>query len=203
MVWLNARKNFESLGISTFLIIKISLVWQFKARNFDIGDGPRYNLPIEVGCQQLSQTIDKDRNVSIRTITLELDVCQKEIVIQKRINITFNFNCCLPHELTAEGKWTVWLSWEIKGKKTFWPELWPEMKNGCTTKIDAVWLCSASGQSAGSVGRRVLTNKKMLLCKWLDYLGIIYQDYLKRCDIYSNMQSNFVTSSDINEETSS
>ncbi|GBN47208.1 Histone-lysine N-methyltransferase SETMAR [Araneus ventricosus] len=87
-------------------MIKVK-VWfrKFKAGNFDIEVEPRSDRYIEVDCEQLKQIIDQDRNVSARTIALELDVCQKTIVdALKRINLTFMFNRWVPHELTAEDK---------------------------------------------------------------------------------------------------
>ncbi|GBN66449.1 Histone-lysine N-methyltransferase SETMAR [Araneus ventricosus] len=80
-------------------------VWfrKFKAGNIDIEDEPRSGRPIEVRCEQLKQIIDQDRNVSTRTIALELDVCQKAVVnALKRINLMFMFKRWVPHELTAE-----------------------------------------------------------------------------------------------------
>ncbi|GBN90664.1 hypothetical protein AVEN_217231-1 [Araneus ventricosus] len=78
---------------------------KFKARNFDIQVEPRSGRPVEVDCEQLKQIIDQDRNVSAPTIALELDVYQKTIVnALKRTNVTFKFNCRVPHELTAKVK---------------------------------------------------------------------------------------------------
>ncbi|GBN21362.1 Histone-lysine N-methyltransferase SETMAR [Araneus ventricosus] len=96
----------ESLGINTVSYDTVK-VWfrKFKAGNFDIEDEPRFGRPIEVDCEQLKKIIDQDRNVSTRTIALELDVCQKTIVnALRRINVTFKFNRWMPHELTAEDK---------------------------------------------------------------------------------------------------
>ncbi|GBL88198.1 Histone-lysine N-methyltransferase SETMAR [Araneus ventricosus] len=96
----------ESLGINTVSYDTIKVWFQkFKSRNFDIEDEPRSGRPIEVDCEQLKQNIDQDRNVSTRTIVLELDVCQKTIVkVLKRINLTVKFNRWVPYELTAENK---------------------------------------------------------------------------------------------------
>ena len=51
---------------------------------------------------------------------------------------------------------------------------------------------STPGESAKSVAKRMLINKKILLCIWLDCRGIIYKEYLKsgqavNSTIYSNM----------------
>ncbi|GBN16762.1 Histone-lysine N-methyltransferase SETMAR [Araneus ventricosus] len=97
---------YESLGINTVCYDTVK-VWfrKFKAGHFDIEDEPRSGRPIEVDCEQLKLIIDQDRNVSIRTFALELDVCQKTIVnALKYINVIFKFNRWVPHELTAEGK---------------------------------------------------------------------------------------------------
>ncbi|GBN32872.1 Histone-lysine N-methyltransferase SETMAR [Araneus ventricosus] len=102
-VRLNATKICESLGINTASYDTVK-VWfrKFKAGNFDIEDEPRSGHPIEVDCEQFKQIIEQDRNVSTRTIALELDVCHKSIVnALKRINVMFKFNCWVPHELTA------------------------------------------------------------------------------------------------------
>ncbi|GBL73019.1 Histone-lysine N-methyltransferase SETMAR [Araneus ventricosus] len=100
------QKMFESLGINTVSYDTVK-VWlqKFKAGNFDIEDELRSGRPIEVDCEQLKQIIDQDRNVSTRTIALELDVCQKAIVnALKRINVTFKFSHWVPHELNTEDK---------------------------------------------------------------------------------------------------
>ncbi|GBN92204.1 Histone-lysine N-methyltransferase SETMAR [Araneus ventricosus] len=96
----------ESLGINTVSYDTVKVWFQkFKAGNFDIEDKPCSGCPIEVDCEQLKQITDQDRNVSTRTIALELDVCQKTIVNALTcINVTFKFNRWVPHELTAEDK---------------------------------------------------------------------------------------------------
>ncbi|GBN87069.1 hypothetical protein AVEN_202598-1 [Araneus ventricosus] len=124
----------------------------FKAGNFDNEDEPRSVLPIEVDCEQLKQIIDQDRNVPTRTIALELDVCRKTIVnALKRINLTFQFNRCVPHELTAEDKRkrkaTCLALLRDQRKRKLWTELGPVMKNGCTTTIQAV---KEGGQHLGN-----------------------------------------------------
>ncbi|GBN21963.1 Histone-lysine N-methyltransferase SETMAR [Araneus ventricosus] len=140
--------------------------WKFKAGNFDIDDEPRSGRPIEVDCEQLKQIIDQDRNVSTRTIALELDVCQKTIVnALKRINVTFKFNRWVPHELTAEDK--------RKRKAACLVLLRDQRKEKILDRIltcDEKWVYynntsrkgwwSAPGESAGSVARRALINKK-------------------------------------------
>ncbi|GBN69784.1 Histone-lysine N-methyltransferase SETMAR [Araneus ventricosus] len=96
----------ESLDINTVSYDTVK-VWfrKFKAGDFDIEDEPRSGRPIEVDCEHLKQIIDQVRNVSTRTIALELDICQKTTVnALKRINLTFKFNRWMPHELTAEDK---------------------------------------------------------------------------------------------------
>ncbi|GBM36560.1 Histone-lysine N-methyltransferase SETMAR [Araneus ventricosus] len=100
------QKMCESLGINTVSYDTVKVWFQkFKAGNFDTEDEPRSCRPIEVDCEQLKQIIDQDKNVSKRTIALELDVCQKIIVnVLKRINVAFKFNRWVPHELTAEDK---------------------------------------------------------------------------------------------------
>ncbi|GBN71226.1 Histone-lysine N-methyltransferase SETMAR [Araneus ventricosus] len=88
------QKMCGSLGINTVSNDEVK-VWfrKFKAGNFDIEDEPRSGRPIEVDCEQLKQIIAQDRNVSTRTIALELDVYQKTIVkALKRIDVTFKFN---------------------------------------------------------------------------------------------------------------
>ncbi|GBM21355.1 hypothetical protein AVEN_149922-1 [Araneus ventricosus] len=70
------QKMCESLGINIVSYDTIK-VWfrKFKAGYFDIEGEPRSGRPIEVDCEQLKQIIDQDRNVSTRTIALELEVC--------------------------------------------------------------------------------------------------------------------------------
>ncbi|GBN80024.1 hypothetical protein AVEN_180621-1 [Araneus ventricosus] len=63
------QKMCGSLGINTVSYDTVK-VWfrKFKAGNFHTEDEPRSGRPIEVGCEQLEQIIDQDRNVSTRTI---------------------------------------------------------------------------------------------------------------------------------------
>ncbi|GBM30026.1 Histone-lysine N-methyltransferase SETMAR [Araneus ventricosus] len=166
---------------------------------FNIEDEPCSGCPIEVDCEQLKQIIDQDRNVSTRTIMLELDICQKTIVdALKGINLKFKLNGWVPHELIAEDK--------RKRKADCLALLRDQRKEKILDRIvtcDKKWVyynntsCkggwSAPGESAGSVARRALTNKKVLLCIWWDCRGIIYKEYLKsrqtvNSAIYSNMQ---------------
>ncbi|GBN32097.1 Histone-lysine N-methyltransferase SETMAR [Araneus ventricosus] len=94
----------ENLGINTVSCDTVKVwFWKFKAGNFDIEDEPRFGRPFEVDSEQLKQIIDQDRNVSTRTIALELDVCQKTIVSALK-RIKFKFNRWVPHELTAKDK---------------------------------------------------------------------------------------------------
>ncbi|GBL90578.1 hypothetical protein AVEN_179484-1 [Araneus ventricosus] len=66
----------ESLGINTVSYDTVKVwFWKFKTGNFDIEDEPRPGRPIEVDCEQLKQITDQDKNVSARTIALELDIC--------------------------------------------------------------------------------------------------------------------------------
>ncbi|GBM01207.1 Histone-lysine N-methyltransferase SETMAR [Araneus ventricosus] len=127
--------------------------------NFDIEDEPRSGRPIEVDCEQLKHIIDQYRNVSTRTIALELDVCQKSIVnALKRINVTFKFNRWVPHELTAEDK--------RKRKAAYLALLRDQRKEKILDRIvtcDEKWVYynntsrkggwSAPRESAGSVAR--------------------------------------------------
>ncbi|GBN62560.1 Mariner Mos1 transposase [Araneus ventricosus] len=179
------QKMCESLGINN-------------CGNFDIEDEPRSGRPIEVDCEQLKQIIDKDRNVSTRTITLELDFCRKTIVnALKRINLMFKFNHWVPHKLTAEDK--------RKRKAACLALLRDQRKEKILYRIvtcDEKWVYnnntshkrgwSAPGKSAGSIARQALTNKMALFCIWWDCRRIIYKEYLKSGQtissaIYSNM----------------
>ncbi|GBM57387.1 Histone-lysine N-methyltransferase SETMAR [Araneus ventricosus] len=175
----------ESLGINTVSYDAVK-VWflNFKAGNFDSEDEPLSGRPIEVNCELLKQIIDQDRNVSTRTIALELDVCQKTIVnALKRINVKFKFNRWVPHELTAQNK--------RRRKAACLTLLRDQRKERILDRIvtcDENWVYyntsrrggwSAPGESAGSVARRALTNKKVLLCNWWDCRGIIYKEYFK------------------------
>ncbi|GBM44111.1 hypothetical protein AVEN_16003-1 [Araneus ventricosus] len=118
-------------------------------------------------------------------IVLELDICQKTIVSTlKCINVMFKFNCWVIHELTAEDK--------CKRKAAYLALLRDQRKEKILDKIvtyDEKWVYynntshkgrwSAPGESAGTVARRALTNKKVLLCIWWDCRRIIYKEYLK------------------------
>ncbi|GBM88406.1 Mariner Mos1 transposase [Araneus ventricosus] len=180
------QKMCESLGINTVSYDTVK-VWfrKFKAGNFDIEDEPRSGRPIGVYCEQLKQIIDQGRNVSTQTTALELDVSQKTITnALKIINVTLKFNRWVPHELTVEDKRkrkAVCLALlrdqrkeKILGIIVTYDDQWVYYNN---TSRKGGW--SAPGESAGSVARRALTNKKVLLCIWWDCRRIIYKEYLK------------------------
>ncbi|GBO23604.1 Histone-lysine N-methyltransferase SETMAR [Araneus ventricosus] len=183
----------ESLGIDTVSYDTVK-VWfrKFRAGNFHIEDEPRSGRPIEVDCEQLKQIINQDRNISTRTIELELDVFHKKIVkTMKRINVTFQFNRWVPHGLTAEDKRKRKAAClallrdqrkeKIQDRNVTSDERWLYYNN---TSRKEGW--SAPGESAGSVARRDLINKKVLLCIWWDCRGIIYKEYLKSCQIINS-----------------
>nr|XP_042912153.1 histone-lysine N-methyltransferase SETMAR-like [Parasteatoda tepidariorum] len=177
------KKMCQSLGFNTVSYDTVK-VWfrMFNRGNLNIEDEPRSGRPIEVDYDQLKQIIDQDRNISTRTIALELDVCQKTIVNAfKRINLTFKFNCWVPHELTAED--------QSKRKAACLVLLRDQRKENILDRIvtcDEKWVYynntsrkggwSAPGESAGSLARRTLTNKKVLLCIWWDCRGVIHKE---------------------------
>ncbi|GBM04174.1 Mariner Mos1 transposase [Araneus ventricosus] len=180
------QKMCESLGINTLSYDTVKVwFWKFKAGNFDIEDEPRSDRSIEVDCEQLKQIIDQDRNVSTRAIALELNVCQKAIDnALKRINVKFKFNHWVLHESTAEDK--------RKRKAACLALLRDQRKHKILDRIvtcDEKWVYynntsrkggwSAPGESAVSVAKRALTNKKALLCIWWDCRGSIYKEYFK------------------------
>ncbi|GBN35186.1 Histone-lysine N-methyltransferase SETMAR [Araneus ventricosus] len=163
----------ESLGIN-IVSYDTDKVWfrKFKAGNFDIEDEPRSGRPVEADCEQLKQIIDQYRIVSTRTIALELAVCQKTIInALKPINVTFKFNLWVPHELTDENKRKRKAAClallrdqrkeKILDRIVICDENWVYYNN---TSLKEGW--STPGESAGSVARRALTNKKVLLCIW-------------------------------------
>ncbi|GBM76588.1 Histone-lysine N-methyltransferase SETMAR [Araneus ventricosus] len=156
----------------TVLTVMSSSPHSYQVGNFDIEDEPRSGCPIEVDCEQLKQIIDQDKNVSPQAIALELEVCQKTIVnALKRLNVMFKFNRWVPHELTTKDK--------RKRKAACLALLRNQRKEKVQDRIvtcDEKWVYynntshkggwSAPGESAGSVARRALTNKKVLLCIW-------------------------------------
>ncbi|GBM41380.1 Mariner Mos1 transposase [Araneus ventricosus] len=94
------------------------------------------------------------------------------------------FNRWVPHELTAEDK--------RKRKAACFVLLRDQRKEKTLDRIvtcDEKWVYynntsrkggwSAPGESAGSVERRALINKKVLLCICWDCRRIIYKEYLK------------------------
>ncbi|GBM09102.1 hypothetical protein AVEN_5286-1 [Araneus ventricosus] len=88
------QKMCERLGVTTVSYDTVK-VWfrKFKAGDFDIEDERHSGHRIEVDYEQLKQIIAQDRNVSTRTIALELKFAKKTIVnALKRINVTFKFN---------------------------------------------------------------------------------------------------------------
>ncbi|GBM25888.1 Mariner Mos1 transposase [Araneus ventricosus] len=142
------QKMCESLGINTVSYDTVKVwFWKFMAGNFDIEDEPRSDRPIEADFNALN-----------------------------RINLTFKSNRWVPHELTAEDKRNrkeaclalPQRSEKILDRIVTCDEKWVYYNN---TSCKGGW--SAPGESAGSVRRRALTNKKVLLCIWWDCRGII------------------------------
>lgn len=91
----------------------------------------------------LKQIIEQNRSVSTWTIALEISSSQNPIVsFLNRINLRFNFNRWLPHDLTAEDKrkrkilCLVRVSYQRL--ENISEELWPFVKNGCIRVIQIV-----------------------------------------------------------------
>ncbi|GFQ64972.1 histone-lysine N-methyltransferase SETMAR [Trichonephila clavata] len=135
--------------------------------------------PIEIDWDQLKQITDKT-NISTQITEIQLDVCQKIIVnALKCINLTLKFNCWVPPKLTAEDK--------SKRKADCLALLRDQRKENILDRIgtcDEKWVyynntsckggLSAPRESAGSVAKRMLTNKEVLHYIWWDCHGIIY-----------------------------
>ena len=175
-------------------------VWyrKFKNKEYDIEEAERCGRPTDVDEARLRELVEEDQYATTRELGKELDVSAMSISrAMHRINLTYKFNRWVPHELTQAHKdrrvnaCTNLLEYQRKDKIldriVTCDEKWIYFNN--TTQK---WGWSAPGEPVGSVAKRTLTNKKIMLCIWWDCRGIIHKEYLEKgktidSKVYSEM----------------
>lgn len=120
-----------------------------------------------VNYQDLQQAFQDDSSITSLELGSRFKV-HNTIIFQasKRIHLTYKFNHWVPHELAQHNK--------VVRKQTLRNFCWYIVNN---LSRKSRW--SETCKSAGNVGRRSRTNRKVLLCIWWDCREIICKEHLK------------------------
>ena len=158
---------------------------KFRSGVTSLQDEPFPGRPTVVNDDDLKKVVEEDQNVTTREVAAVFGVDQSTIVrALRRLNLTYKFNRWVPHNLNDKDKETRvaacrYLLDEHRKRPSLdrlvtCDEKWVYYDN---TSKKGGW--SEAGQPAGTVARRTLTNKKVLLCIWWDCRGVIYKEYLR------------------------
>lgn len=157
---------------------------RFRSGNFDVKDAPRDGRPVATDVEKIQAVIAEDRHISVRCIAEELSVSYVSVSRHLRaMGYTKKLDMWVPHELSQKNlidrisicesllnrnKVDPFLKRLVTGD-----EKWVTYDN---VKRKRSW--SKAGEASQTVAKPGLTSRKVLLCVWWDYKGIIHYELL-------------------------
>ena len=145
-----------------------------------IEDAPRSGKTVVENCDKIAELIERDQHSSSHSIGQELDMSHQTVINHlKKIGFKKKLDVWMPHDLMQENmdasesllnrnKIDPFLKRMVTGD-----EKWVTYDN---VKRKRSWLKSV--QSAQTMAKPGLTGRKVLLCVWWDWQGIIYYELL-------------------------
>ncbi|XP_067125649.1 histone-lysine N-methyltransferase SETMAR-like [Centruroides vittatus] len=156
---------------------------QFCSGNFDVKDAPCVGRPVIVNVDKIMVMIEVDRHVSSHSITRELKIDNKTVLNHlHKAGFKKKLDVWVPHELAQKDMMDRISICEALAK---WNEIDPFLKWMVTE--DEKWVTydnvrkqswSKSDEAAQTVAEPGITARKVLLCIWWDWKGIIYYELL-------------------------
>lgn len=157
---------------------------RFRSGIFDVKDAPRTGRPVVENVDKITEIIEVDRHVSSRSIAQELKIDHKTVLNHlHKAGFKKKLDVWVPHQLTQKNMMDRISICEALAKRN---EIDPFLKRMVTG--DEKWVTydnivrkrswSKRGEAAQTVAKPGLTAKKVLLCIWWDWKGIIYYELL-------------------------
>lgn len=157
---------------------------RFRSGNFDVKDARRSGRPIVENADKIMELIEVDRHVSTRSIAQELNTTHTTVLNHlSKAGYKKKLDVWVPHDLTQKNlfdridacdtllnrnKIDPFLKRIVTGD-----EKWITYDN---VKRKRSW--SKAGEASQTVAKPGLTARKVLLCVWWDWKGIIYYELL-------------------------
>ncbi|GFV47221.1 histone-lysine N-methyltransferase SETMAR [Trichonephila clavipes] len=155
---------------------------RFRSGIFDVKDAPRTGRPVAENVDKTTEIIEVDRHVSGRSIAQELKIDHK-IVLNHLRRFKKKLNVWVQHQLTPKNMMDRISICETLVKRN---EINPFLKQ--TVTGDKKWVTydntvrkrswSKRSAAAPTVAKPGLTARKVLMCIWWDWKGIIYYGLL-------------------------
>ncbi|CAK9796605.1 Histone-lysine N-methyltransferase SETMAR [Anthophora quadrimaculata] len=157
---------------------------RFRSGNMDVEDEARSGRPIVENVDKIMEIVESDRHVSTYSIAQELKISQKTVWNHlHKAGLKKKLDVWVPHELTQKNLLDRIDACDSLLRRN---EIDPFLKRMVTG--DEKWVTyennsrkrswSNRGGPAQTIAKRGLTAKKVLLCVWWDWKGIIHYELL-------------------------
>lgn len=157
---------------------------RFRSGNFDVKDASRSGRPVVKNVDKIMEMIKSDRHLSTVAIARELKIAQKTVWNHlHKAGFKKKLDVWVPHDLSQKNLLDrISICKSLLNRNNVDPflkrlvtgdEKWLTYDN---IKRQRSW--SIRGESAQKVAKPRLTSRKVLLCVWWDWQGIIYYELL-------------------------
>lgn len=179
------KKICDVYGADT-LSVRVAQQWfeRFRSGVVEVIDALRSGRPVVESVDKIMEIIELDRHASSRSIALELNIDHKTVLNHlKKAGFTKKLDVWVPHELTQKNlMYRISICESLLNRNKIDPflkrivtgdEKWVTYEN---VRRQKSW--SKANEVAQTVAKPGLTARKLLLCVWWDWQGIIYYELL-------------------------
>ncbi|XP_017062383.1 histone-lysine N-methyltransferase SETMAR-like [Drosophila ficusphila] len=164
--------------------VSISTAQRFRSGAEVVEDAPRSGRPVVENCDKIAELVERDRHSRSRSIGQELDMSHQTVINHlKKLGVTKKLDVWVPHELTRKNIFDRIDACESLLNRN---KIDPFLKSMVTG--DEKWVTYDNvrrktvvverGEAAQMVAKPGLTDRKVLLCVWWDWQGIIHYELL-------------------------
>ncbi|CAD6994020.1 unnamed protein product [Ceratitis capitata] len=157
---------------------------RFRSGNFDVKDAPRVGRPVVENCHKIMEIVETDRHVSTSLIAEELKISQKTVWNHlHNLGLKKKYHVWVPHELTQKNMLDrISICESLLNRNRIDPflkrmviadEKWITYSN-----VKRKWEWSNDSELIQTVSKPGLKTRKVLLCVWWDWQGIIHYELL-------------------------
>ncbi|GFS55274.1 histone-lysine N-methyltransferase SETMAR [Trichonephila clavipes] len=147
---------------------------------FYVEEAPRTGRHVVENIDKITEIIEVDRHVSSRSIAQELKIDHKTVLSHlPKVGLKKKLHVWVPHQLTPKHMMDRISICEILAKRNEIDSFLKRMKTG-----DEKWVTYYNivqkrlWPKCGEAAQPGLTARKVLLCIWWDWKGIIYYEFL-------------------------